>query len=86
MLTDDLLDNGIKRKTDYDRLNELENRIVQLQLDGLHKASADHESRIRALEDTATRFNFLLYLTMGGGLISIVNLIGMAFLIVSSAQ
>lgn len=75
---------SIKRAADFDRLNALESRVYQIQLDALRKESDDHEKRIRSLEDTATRFNFLLYLTMGGGLISIVNLIGMAFLIVST--
>lgn len=81
-MTDD--GTALKRSADFERLNALENRVYQIQLDQLKKASDDHETRIRALEDTATRFNFLLYLTMGGGLISIVNLIGMAFLIVST--
>ena len=66
-----------------DRLGELENRIVQLQLDALHKSVSDHEQRMRSLEDTATRFNFLLYLTMGGGLVSLVNLFALLFIIVN---
>lgn len=79
--TDDL-----KRASDLNRLNDLENRIVQLQLDNLIKASSDHESRIRSLEDTATKFNFLLYLTMGGGLLSLANLALLAFGILQIQQ
>jgi len=64
----------IKRSTDFHRLDELENKIIQIQLDALQRESADHEKRIRSLEDTATKFNFILYLTMGGGLVSLINL------------
>jgi hypothetical protein len=74
----------LKRAPDFERLNALESRVYQIQLDQLKGETADHEKRIRSLEDTATKFNFLLYLTMGGGLVSIVNLIGMAFLIVNA--
>ena len=78
------IDRELKRHTDYDRLGQLEGRIVQLQLDGLRKQSEDHEARLRLVEDTATRFNFLLYLTMGGGLVSLVNLLALVFIIVRS--
>jgi hypothetical protein len=78
------IDRELKRQTDYDRLGQLEGRIVQLQLDGLRKQSEDHEARLRLVEDTATRFNFLLYLTMGGGLVSLVNLLALVFIIVRS--
>ena len=74
----------IKRMSDYKRLDDLEDRILQLQIDGLKKSSDDHESRLRVLEETATRFNFLLYLTMGGGLVGLFNLFGLAWLIVNS--
>lgn len=70
--------------TNSQRLEDLENRIIQLQLDNLIKGASDHESRLRLLEDTATKFNFLLYLTMGGGLLSLINLLALAFLIVQS--
>lgn len=64
----------IKRASDFHRLDELENKIVQIQVDALNAKAEDHEKRIRALEDTATKFNFILYLTMGGGFVSLVNL------------
>ena len=79
-------DPTLKRQSDFDRLGELENRIVQLQLDSLQKSLADHEGRLRTLEDTATRFNFLVYLTMGGGLLSLVNLLTLAFIAVRAIQ
>lgn len=64
----------IKRASDFHRLDELENKIIQIQVDALNTRSEDHEKRLRALEDTATKFNFILYLTMGGGFVSLVNL------------
>lgn len=76
----------IKRASDFHRLDELENKIVQLQIDALRKDSDDHEKRIRSLEDTATKFNFILYLTMGGGLISLVDLSMLVFLLVKTLQ
>lgn len=66
--------NELKRSSDFHRLDELESKILQIQLDTLSTRSEDHEKRIRALEDTATKFNFILYLTMGGGFVSLVNL------------
>lgn len=35
----------------------------------------DQEKRLRVMEEVAVKFNFILYLTMGGGLIGLVNLI-----------
>lgn len=64
----------LKRTTDFRRLDELENKVLQMQLDSLKLSSDDHEKRLRSLEDTATKFNFILYLTMGGGFVSLLNL------------
>jgi hypothetical protein len=77
-------DNTLKRVEDFRRLDELESKLLQLQIDTLRKSLEDHETRMRILEDSATRFNFLLYLTMGGGLVSLINLLGLAFLIVTT--
>ena len=76
----------MRRASDFRRLDELEDKILQLQIDTLRKESEDHEKRIRSLEDTATKFNFLLYLTMGGGLVSLVDLIMLAYILVRSMQ
>jgi len=35
----------------------------------------DHERRLRLVEKTVTRFNLLISLTLGGGLLSLVNLV-----------
>jgi hypothetical protein len=56
-----------------------------LQISNLNKDIDDHEKRLRLLEDTATRFNFLLYLTMGGGLVSLFNLFAIGILIVQAS-
>lgn len=77
-------DEVLRRATDYRRLDELEDKLLQIQIDSLRKDSDDHEKRLRSLEDTATRFNFLLYLTMGGGLVSLINLALLVFTLVKS--
>lgn len=65
----------IKRTSDYKRLDELESKVIDLQLESLKSASKDHETRIRQLEETATKVNTLLALVLGGGLLSAINLI-----------
>lgn len=45
---------------------------------------ADHEKRLRAVEDSATKFNFILYLTMGGGLVGLINLGLLAFTLINT--
>jgi hypothetical protein len=74
-----------KRQIDLDRLGELESRILQIQLDNLTREVLDHETRLRVVEEAATRFNFLLYLTMGGGLLTLLNLLALALLLVRAA-
>jgi hypothetical protein len=75
----------LKHINEY-RLDELESKILQLQIDALKQASDDHEMRLRVVEDTSTRFNFLLYLTMGGGLVGLFNLFGLAYLILTAGK
>lgn len=60
----------------------LQRQLFEMQIASLQKNLEDHEKRLRLLEDTATRFNFLLYLTMGGGLVSLFNLFAVGALIV----
>ena len=78
--------NVLVRHKDSKKLDELEARVLQLQIDALRKAVEDRENRLRSLEETQTRFNFLLYLTMGGGLMGLINLIGLAYLIVTAEK
>jgi hypothetical protein len=75
-----------KRTSDFRRLDELETKVIQIQLDSLKLASDDHEKRLRALEDTATKFNFILYLTMGGGFVSLINLATLVALFLKTVQ
>ena len=79
-------ENNVKRASDFQRLDDLENKIVQIQIDGLRKDIEDHEKRVRLLEETATKFNFILYLTMGGGLVSLVDLALLVFLLVQAVS
>lgn len=59
----------------------LQRQVLELQIEQLKSEIKDHETRIRSVEDVAIRFNFILYLTMGGGLLSVFNLIGIIAII-----
>lgn len=65
-------------------LEGLQRQFLEMQITSVQKDLDDHEKRLRLLEDTATRFNFLLYLTMGGGLVSLFNLFAIGVLIVQA--
>ena len=65
-------------------LEGLQRQFLEIQISAVQKNLDDHEKRLRLLEDTATRFNFLLYLTMGGGLVSLFNLFAVGILIIKS--
>ncbi len=43
---------------------------------------ADHEKRLRTNEETTVKFNFIMYLVMGGGLVSLINLGLLAFTLI----
>ena len=56
------------------RRQRLEARIDQHRIE-----LEDHEKRLRTIEEATTKFNFIMYLTMGGGLVGLVNLGLLAF-------
>jgi hypothetical protein len=58
---------------------------VRLEIQGLRTKMDDQEVRIRKVETAATKFDFLLYLTMGGGLVGLVNLGLLAITLVKAA-
>lgn len=66
-------------------LEGLQRQLIELQIKTLEKRVeeneqlqneryTDHEKRLRSVEEIATRFSFLIYLTAGGGLIGLANL------------
>jgi hypothetical protein len=57
---------------------------VRLELQGMRTKMDDQEARIRKVETAATKFDFLLYLTMGGGLVGLVNLALLAITLVKA--
>lgn len=59
----------------------LQRQLLELQITAAMDGIKDHEKRIRLLEDTATKFNFILYLTMGGGFVSLLNLAAIVVMI-----
>lgn len=48
-------------------------------IDAIQTAQSEHEKRLRLVEEVAVRFNFIIYLTMGGGLIGLINLAYLIF-------
>jgi hypothetical protein len=55
--------------------NKLHAALVDQRLGVLEKSGADHEKRIRLVEEVATKFNFLMALSIGGGALSAIVLV-----------
>ena len=71
-------------KEQAERIENIEQKLYQIQIDALSKNDVDHEKRIRALEETQTKFNFILYLVMGGWLVSLIDLAVLVFILVKT--
>lgn len=54
--------------------NKLHAELVDRRLLTLETQNGDHEKRIRAVEEVATKFNFLMALSIGGGTLSAIVL------------
>ena len=77
--------------TESERLNQLQNdliatrterdkyhaELIDRRLAMLEITGSDHEKRLRLVEEVATKFNFLMALSIGGGLLSAIMLIRM---------
>lgn len=50
-------------------------RMNDLRIATLETISSDHEKRIRMVEEVATKFNFLMALSIGGGTLSAIVLV-----------
>jgi hypothetical protein len=68
--------------TDSEKIQSLEYelditraRLTDLRLSALETSRADHEQRLRNVEEVATKFNFLMALSIGGGALSAIVLI-----------
>lgn len=57
------------------QLANAQSQLVYSQLAAIQTRIDDHEKRLRPLEDTNSKINLLLALTMGGGLLQIAALI-----------
>lgn len=55
--------------------NHLHAQLTDSRLTALEKAKDDHDKRIRTVEDVATKFNFLMSLSIGGGALSAIVLV-----------
>jgi hypothetical protein len=49
--------------------------LYQSRLQSLENQNADHEIRLRAVQDSATQFKVLAGLATGGGLLSVISLL-----------
>jgi hypothetical protein len=81
-------DNGNTQPTRHDTADKLRFEVIQVTIEGIRAEltairalQTDHENRIRKAETAVTKFDFLLYLTMGGGLVSLFDLIMLAYLL-----
>jgi hypothetical protein len=50
-------------------------QMVSLRLDTLEAQAADFEKRLRELTESATQFKLLVSLAVGGGLLSLIELV-----------
>jgi len=75
--------------TDLDQIHQLQEELreIRVERDNLHAllvdrrldmlegtVNSDHEKRLRVVEEVATKFNFLMALSIGGGLLSAIVL------------
>jgi DNA-binding transcriptional MerR regulator len=51
------------------------NEINRLRLKNLEAQTADYEKRLRELTESATQFKLLVSLALGGGLLSLIELV-----------
>lgn len=51
------------------------NQINQLRLKNLEAQASDYEKRLRELTESATQFKLLVSLALGGGLLSLIELV-----------
>ena len=52
-----------------------DHQMVSLRLDTLEAQAADFEKRLRELTESATQFKLLVSLAVGGGLLSLIELV-----------
>jgi hypothetical protein len=73
-----LPDNDTRDKL-REALVKVREELLKVQIETLKQDVIDHEKRLRLLEESATKFNFLVYITMGGGALSLINLVMQIF-------
>ena len=70
---------------DLDQLRKeneyLRHELTNIRLATLETRVNDHDRRLRPIEEAVTKFNFLLFLTAGGGILSFINLTALLYLI-----
>jgi hypothetical protein len=71
-------------ETTGDTPRSIRNAITRVRFETIKSDVEDHERRLRIVEEAVTKFNFLIFLTMGGGLLSLINLLTMIVLIATN--
>lgn len=71
-----MLTSETETNTDKLRMELIRVQIEQLRVDvtSLRNTVSDNEKRLRAVEEAATQFRLLLYMTAGGGAVGLINL------------
>lgn len=64
-----------------DTPENLKEAVSRVRYQTLQDVTNDHEQRIRAIEEIITEFKFIKSLTLGGGLLSLMQLMSLMILI-----
>lgn len=59
---------------------------LRAQIDAHVREEKEYEKRLRVVEDGITKFNFLIYLTMGGGILGLVNLVALLYALAKAVR
>ena len=62
----------------------LRDQMLSRDLESVRNRVSIIEARIKPLEEAVTKFNFIMYLTMGGGLVGLINLGLLAFTLLNA--
>lgn len=52
---------------------DLKEAVTHVRYSTLNERANDHEARLRMLEEVATQFKLLMYLSFGGGALTFIN-------------
>jgi hypothetical protein len=65
-----------------DEISKVRLALLHARIDALESDNRDFDKRLRPAEEVVTKFNFILYLTMGGGFVGLINLAILIYVLV----